>query len=373
MSEVFISYNRASASITKGLASDIEALGHVVWLDQELSGGQAWWDKILARIRSCDLFVFVLDQKALDSTACRREFGYAARLGKTVLPVLVADGISTNLLPVELSRIQFIDYRTQDRTSALALARAIASVPPAPPLPDPLPAAPEVPISYLGTLTSKVETATSLSYEAQAALVLDLQRSLRDPEVAADTRLLLEKLRARRDLYAAIADDVDALIGSRTRTPVDPPRSPAHDAKPKPSAPREAQREPPPRADPGPPALGAASSAASVGRWRTAVLAATVGVFSGYVMALISPYSRDAISVAMVMGGGLALAGGITGNRRNRIRIAGACAVLALLLSIALDSGRDGILNGTFLGIPGGAVFGAIIGEVWNRKRATNA
>lgn len=99
MSKIFISYNRDSIAMARSLVNDIESLGFVVWFDQELSGGQAWWDQILAMVRECDVFVFLLDPKALNSTACQREFGYAADLDKPILPVLVAEGVSTNLLP----------------------------------------------------------------------------------------------------------------------------------------------------------------------------------------------------------------------------------------------------------------------------------
>jgi TIR domain len=111
MSKIFISYSRQSEAMARSLVNDIESLGHAVWFDHELSGGQAWWDQILAMVRDCNVFVFLLDPKALSSTACEREFSYAADLGKPILPVLVADGVSTNLLPPELSRLQFIDYR----------------------------------------------------------------------------------------------------------------------------------------------------------------------------------------------------------------------------------------------------------------------
>jgi hypothetical protein len=61
------------------------------------------------------------------------------------LPVLVADGISMNLLPPELAKIQYVEYRKRDRNTAFALAKAITNLPPAKPLPDPLPLPPEVP------------------------------------------------------------------------------------------------------------------------------------------------------------------------------------------------------------------------------------
>jgi hypothetical protein len=124
MANIFISYNRQTKVITEALVDDVEALGHTVWFDQALSGGQAWWDQILLMIRRCDLFVFVLDPVALNSIACKREYCYAEALRKPILPILVSDGVSINLLPASLSQIEFVDYRKQDRTAALRLARA---------------------------------------------------------------------------------------------------------------------------------------------------------------------------------------------------------------------------------------------------------
>jgi hypothetical protein len=209
---IFISYNRRNESIVKSLVEDLKTLGHSVWFDQELSGGQVWWDRILATIRGCDVFVFVLAQEPLNSTACMREYGYALDLGKPILPVLVAEGVSINLLPPGLSQIQFVDYRKQDRNAAFRLARALTTVPPPEPLPEPLPPPPESPISYLASLTEKIETASTLNYEKQSALLLDLKRSLRKPETADDAQVLLERLRKRHDLLASIAEEIDELL-----------------------------------------------------------------------------------------------------------------------------------------------------------------
>lgn len=212
MANIFLSYNRQSKSITGTLADGLKALGHTVWFDQELSGGQVWWDQILATIRDCHIFVFVLDQKALVSTACNRELGYAVDLGKPILPVLVSGEVPTNLLPLALSQIQFVDYRKQDREAAFRLARAIAAVPPPAPLPDPLPPPPKVPISYLGSFTEQVETTSTLSFEQQSALLVDLKKCLSDPETTVDTRMLLEMLRKRHDLFATITEEIDRLL-----------------------------------------------------------------------------------------------------------------------------------------------------------------
>jgi hypothetical protein len=212
MGKIFISYNRQSESITKTLAQDIEELGYTVWFDHEISGGQVWWDQILMKIRDCDIFVFVTDQHSLDSTACKREYGYAAELGKTILPILVSGEVSVNLLPPELSRIQFVDYRTYDTKAALRLARAMAGIPPSRPLPDPLPAPPEIPISYLGNLHGQIESTSTLNYADQSTLLVEIKRSFREPSTTKDARKLLEIFRKRPDLFATIADEIDELL-----------------------------------------------------------------------------------------------------------------------------------------------------------------
>jgi hypothetical protein len=200
MTQVFVSYSRHSEEIVKGLVADLGELGHQVWFDKDLVGGQAWWDQILGRIRDSDVLVFVLDAKALSSHACRSEWTYASDLGKTVLPVLVADGVSSNLLPPVLSQTQFVDYRKQDRLAALRLARALADSPAARPLPDPLPPEPDLPISYLGRLGQQIDAPATLTFEVQSALLVDLRRGVRDVETMDDALALLERLRKRRDL-----------------------------------------------------------------------------------------------------------------------------------------------------------------------------
>jgi hypothetical protein len=227
MANIFVSYNRESEKIAETLVDDIQTLGHNAWFDEELSGGQTWWDQILATIRDCDVFVLALSPKSLSSTACTREYGYAAELGKPILPILVSEGVSVNLLPPVLSQIQFVDYRAQNREAAFRLARALTSLPSAKPLPDPLPAPPEVPISYLGSLTERLETTANLSYEEQSALIVDLKRSLRESETTDDARALLERLRKRRDLLATIAEEIDELLAGTPKTSSVPPQASA--------------------------------------------------------------------------------------------------------------------------------------------------
>ena len=212
MSRIFVSYSRENQGVVRRLVEDIEALGHTAWFDEELSGGQVWWDEVLNQIRTSDVFVLAVSPATISSTACKREYGYADAVGKPVLPVVVTEGVSTNLLPPALSKVQLVPYLRQDRGEALRLARALSSLPQARPLPDPLPPPPDVPISYLGQLTEKVESLTALDYDEQSALLIDLRRGMQDPETRDDSRTLLGRLRKRRDLFAAIAEEIDLIV-----------------------------------------------------------------------------------------------------------------------------------------------------------------
>jgi hypothetical protein len=214
MLSIFISYNRMSESVAKNLINDIKLLGHDVWFDQELSGGQTWWDQILLKIRECDLFVFILNPESLKSTPCKLEFSYADSLGKTILPVIVSGEISPALLPPALSQIQFVDYKKKDRDAVFQLVRALGSISPSRPLPDPLPETPQPPISYIGSLAEQIDTTSALSYEKQCALLVDIKRELRCSGTTDDTRTLLERLKKRNDLFASIGEEIDELMVS---------------------------------------------------------------------------------------------------------------------------------------------------------------
>ncbi len=325
MSNIFISYSRHSEAIARTLANDIEKLGYTVWFDQELSGGQAWWSQILARVRDCHVFVFVLDPKALNSTACKREYGYADDLGKPILPVLVAEDMSTNLLPPALSQIQFVDYRKRDGDAALRLARALTltTVPPPKPLPDPLPLPPEVPISYLGSLAEKIEITATLSNEEQSALVIGIKRSLRDPETTNDGYTLLQGLKKRPDLLASIAEEIDELLASTPKARASPPRAP----EPVPSDPA-ALRGPEITIRP------AGQSMESLPRWRSWLLAYKQASIKGAVYKALFYFF-----LAIMVLGGIGLAGHPAKSEDNTI--VGFIAIAAIALAFRAAAARD--------------------------------
>lgn len=217
MSNIFISYSRVDQNIVSSIAQDIESLGHDVWFDKELSGGEKWWDQILSNIQKTDILVFILSSKSLDSVACNKEHTYAVSLKKPIIPVQVSIDFSTNTLPSAISQLHIINYDTENRKALALLSKSLTAVQPLiRELPSPLPDAPGVPISYLSELRDQIETTSTLSSEEQSLLLHDLQKHLRESGESKDSTQLLERLRKRKDLYAHVSDTIDVLLNKNT-------------------------------------------------------------------------------------------------------------------------------------------------------------
>ena len=137
---IFISYARKDRAAAETLRHDLERARSSVWLDDELTGGQAWWETILGQIRSCELFVFALSPDSLRSKACQAELRYAIALQRPLLPVMVR-AVSVQLAPPAIADAQIIDYTERTADSAVALVTAAANRPPAPALPAAAPGA----------------------------------------------------------------------------------------------------------------------------------------------------------------------------------------------------------------------------------------
>jgi hypothetical protein len=218
--KVFVSYSSQNRPAVKSLVADLVSLEHEVWFDQELSGGQVWWDTILDQIRACELFVFALTRLSIKSEPCRLEYTYAYELNKPIIPVLLTNDVNITLLPVILQERQFVNYINQDKAALLALNNAIHNTPPARRLPDPLPTPPGIPISPLAALQAEIEK-TSLPYESQIALFHRIKDYIDDPQYHNDALVLMKELEQHPSLLAAVFKEINTYLSE-----IEPDRAP---------------------------------------------------------------------------------------------------------------------------------------------------
>lgn len=214
MKRVFVSYSRRNLEVVTQLIQDLNAVGVNTWHDQTLTGGQRWWDNILQNIRDCDIFVFALSPQSLDSEACKSELSYVAKLGKPILPVLVAEGVNINLLSHPLAEIQVTDCRSGDKQAVFALMKSIFATNAAPALPDPLPEPPAVPLSYMSNLSERIDSSLPMSAQDQITLLFELEQELDDANSRTEVRDLLLRLRRRDDLLAKISNKIDEALAT---------------------------------------------------------------------------------------------------------------------------------------------------------------
>jgi formylglycine-generating enzyme required for sulfatase activity len=127
MAKIFISYSRVDREFVEALAKLLrEVYGYDnVWYDENLHGGDIWWQEILDAIDRCEIFIYLLSNESVTSPYCLAEFQEAQRLHKGIITVQVRD--RTNLTG-KLSDIHYIDMKNgvYDTASYNQLIKAIS-------------------------------------------------------------------------------------------------------------------------------------------------------------------------------------------------------------------------------------------------------
>src|SRR6478609_592091 len=209
---IFVCYSSKDARQTRVVVDDLRRAHYEVWFDDELLGSQLWWDKILERIRTCSVFLFITSEESLNSKACEAEWTYARSLGRPILPVQIAS--IPNLLAHPIGEFQSVDYIKRSINSVIELTAAVRSCLEAPaPLPDPLPYPPEVPYAFLAGIARKLAK-PELTDAEQSDILDQLQRGLEDEDrrIRPDIFELLRRLRRRRDIGLLHASRIDGLL-----------------------------------------------------------------------------------------------------------------------------------------------------------------
>jgi hypothetical protein len=211
---IFISYSSQDRTSLDALNTALKRAQQKVWFDQELGGGDSWWNAILEQIRSCDVFIVALSNNWLQSKPSQAELRYAQALNRPILPVKVGPVDSVRVNPV--STLQIIDYQSPTVDAGIQLVTAIHALSDkAPPLPSPLPEEPPLPFGYimrLGNTLSEKE----LTPQQQIQLLVELRSGFDedgdDPSARGDIAQLLRMLRMRHDVTYRTRTEIDNVL-----------------------------------------------------------------------------------------------------------------------------------------------------------------
>ncbi|WP_461118361.1 toll/interleukin-1 receptor domain-containing protein [Saccharothrix stipae] len=209
---IFVSYTRADESLVRALRDDLGRMGHQVWLDHEIHGGELWWREIIRTIQAARVFVFALSQASWKSVPCHAEFDYAQQLGVPVLPVQVGP---LDNLRIPIMERQLVDYRERSADAIVSLAGALTELTARPRvLPNPLPPPPKVPFEYLYRIAELLGP-QPIAPDRQEIIIGQLRRHLRterDEIARADIVTLLREFRERGEITNMNTREIDEIL-----------------------------------------------------------------------------------------------------------------------------------------------------------------
>ena len=211
MPKVFVSYARADQEMVQALIRELQELGYDAFYDQNLTGGQRWWDVLLDQIQAADGFLPVLTAEYRQSEACHREAVWAESLEIPFVPIDLGQA-SPDLFEKVVAEANWVRYSLDDRASIARLARALGAMSKPEP-PSPLPPRPAIPISYFAELEREIRTSPAIPLDRQFAIIATLRAKLSTREDAS-ARIMLSELRNRTDITYSNAVDIERMLST---------------------------------------------------------------------------------------------------------------------------------------------------------------
>ncbi|MGI9597967.1 MAG: TIR domain-containing protein [Acidimicrobiales bacterium] len=207
--KLFVSYARLDGAIVESLLARLRDLGHDVWSDERLVGGQDWWLAILERLRWCDVLIVARSSHYERSKVCRAELQYATELDRLVLPVRVGDSPEDT---DGLGALDTIDWRALGEQRVAHLAAAMPSEADVRPLPLTLPTPPPTPLVSLHR-PQEIITGETISRPDEDELLRAVRPLVDDPD-ASETIIELLRMFVSRptDVTAAGLAEAEALL-----------------------------------------------------------------------------------------------------------------------------------------------------------------
>jgi hypothetical protein len=134
MAHVFISYSRYEVTFAESLARELERRGIEPWMDfRNLLPGRPWQTQLDEASESADAMMIVVSVESMKSAAVKDEWTKALAAKRRIILVI----FEACVLPNELSKCEWVDYRTSFDKATDQLVATLKREPQAPTMPAP--------------------------------------------------------------------------------------------------------------------------------------------------------------------------------------------------------------------------------------------
>lgn len=124
MADIFISYARPTAKLTRAMAAALESIGHSVWFDEAIPAHRDYADMISEKLDGAQAVIVIWSAQAASSQWVRSEANRAREMG-----TLIQVRADSTRLPMPFDQIQCLDFQKwRGDTRAAAWQRLVATV-----------------------------------------------------------------------------------------------------------------------------------------------------------------------------------------------------------------------------------------------------
>jgi hypothetical protein len=231
---LFISYSSKDKPFVETLVPYIQKMDHDVYWDQDLIGGEVWWEKLLDEIQSRTHFIFIVSKDSLVSEYCKQEKNWAKSLKRNILCVKIDRNVEN--IDVQMAKIeqaQLIDGTDVEiEELSRQIDKAIQQKMTAPAIPNQAHKdRPLCPIQWYSEILKRITEGIITSNDEQLATDIDeLRNRVRQPIYQNDAILILERLKEKEISRRRLHDIEDILVASKKPTsrskrgPIQPPK-----------------------------------------------------------------------------------------------------------------------------------------------------
>ena len=119
MTNVFLSYSQKERAVMEKVVGSLMREGLTVWTNKtDIKSGTDFGEVIDRGIEEADTIVYLMSPLSLTSEYCQKELEYGRSLHKRIIPLLVAELETIELIPPDLRAIQFIDMTDHEDEAA---------------------------------------------------------------------------------------------------------------------------------------------------------------------------------------------------------------------------------------------------------------